>query len=110
MAGERLVFREFRLGKGDGVLELISLFIFPDRLIFCPLLPINPSSLKVSDLSQVEGLSEAFIGGTVGIMGTMIALEIKSKQVSKSFSESMRHMKYTWHVTTYSTLINRTGW
>lgn len=31
-------------------------------------------------VNQVEGVVEAFIGGTVGIMGTMIALEMKTKE------------------------------
>jgi hypothetical protein len=36
--------------------------------------------LDAGSLDQVEALSAAFIGGTVGIMGTMMALEVKTKQ------------------------------
>jgi len=39
-----------------------------------------PLSLDTSAIHQVEGFAEAFIGGTVGIMGTMMALEVKTKQ------------------------------
>jgi hypothetical protein len=38
------------------------------------------TSLSVGPVQEIESLSAAFIGGTLGVMGTMMALEIKTKQ------------------------------
>ena len=42
--------------------------------------PLSRIGMDSVTINEVEGFASAFIGGTVGIMGTMMALEIKTKQ------------------------------